>query len=359
MDIFSLGFSVSNLGAKSYQKLLAGLGNPKKAWEGSSAEYEDLGIKGVALAKFENFRNTFDSNQYIKLLEKEKVQFVSFSDKKYPEALKMLPDPPIGIYCMGNLTFLSENFSIGVVGTRKITDYGKSTTEFLVEGLVKNNACIISGLALGVDASAHRQALESGGATIAVLACGVNCCNPSENYALYREILKKNGLIVSEYPLSVRPNKGTFLMRNRIIASLSNGVLVTEAAEKSGSLVTAEWGFRLSKKVFAVPGLINSSMSKGSLSLLKKGAILVTEAEDILKEYNDMPKISSISEKIRLKLSENERVIFDLIQNEGIAIDDLTRKTKMSVRGVSVILSNLEIRGLVRSASGKWQAVAR
>ena len=355
MDTFSLSFVVSNLGSKSYQKLLSKFGDSEKAWNGSHSEYEEVGIKGLALSKFENFRKIFAGNKYVKLLEKENVVFVSFLDKAYPKTLKKLPDPPIGIFCKGNLKLLKNKLSIGVVGTRKITEYGKSATRFLVEGLAESNVCIVSGLAIGVDAAAHRAAIESGGATVAVLACGVDCCSPSENYSLYRNIIRSNGLIVSEYPVSLNPNKGTFLARNRIIAALSNGILVTEAAEGSGSLVTADWGFRLSKKVFAVPGSINSPMSKGSISLLKKGAILVTEVEDIFNAYRNGEKnIGKITTTKKSNLSKEEKTVIDLIQSENMTTDDLVKKIKFEVPVVSRILSGLELKGVIKNVNGKW-----
>ncbi len=216
MDTFSLCFAVSNLGPKSYQKLIARFGNSEKAWNGSATQYEELGIKKVALSKFENFRKDFDIDKYLTFLEKENVVFVSFFDKTYPKNLKKLHDSPIGLFCKGNVNLLKNKFSVGVVGTRKITEYGKSTTQFLVEGLVDRGACIVSGLAIGVDAVSHGTTILNQGSTIAVLACGVDCGNPSENYSLYKDILASNGLIVSEYPLLAHPNKGTFLMRNRI-----------------------------------------------------------------------------------------------------------------------------------------------
>jgi len=355
MDVFSLGFAVSNLGPKSYQKLLEKFGNSEKAWIGASWEYKEAGVKGVALAKFEHFRNTFDSKTYIRLLEKENIQFISFLDKKYPKGLKMLPDPPIGLFCKGNTDLLKSKFSVGVVGTRKITEYGKTVTATLVTGLVNHGVSIISGLAIGVDAAAHRATIESCGSTVAVLACGVDCCSPSENYSLYRNIIRSNSLIISEYPVSLNPNKGTFLARNRIIAALSDGVLVTEAAEGSGSLVTADWGFRLSKKVFAVPGSIDSPMSKGSISLLKKGAILVTEVEDILNAYSKGEKnIGKKTTTKKLNLSKEEKTVIDLIQSESMTTDDLVKKIKFEVRVVSRILSGLELKGVIKNVNGKW-----
>lgn len=330
MDEYSLAFSTSNLGPKSYQKILSKLGSSKSAWKGSESRYEEIGIKGITYDRFEKFRKSFDIKKYVEKLKLENISFISFLDKEYPQNLKKLENPPIGIFARGNLELLrhseldsesikpldkisdrarNDRLSIAVVGTRKITSYGKTITESLVVGLTNNGACIVSGLALGVDATAHRVCLQNHGATIAVLACGVDCCSPSENYSLYRDILKGNGLIVSEYPLAQRPNKGMFLARNRIIAALSDGVLVTEAAEDSGSLVTADWAKKLEKKVFAVPGMITSRMSDGSLKLLKQGAKLVSNEQDILGEFRTHSSEFRIAtQKLKtLKLNKEER----------------------------------------------------
>lgn len=363
MDVFSLGFSVSNLGPKSFQRLVNKFGSPKKAWEGSQKEFAELGIAGLTYKKFDKFRKDFDSVQYTGQLKKVGVKFVSFFDKEYPESFKRLENPPIGIFCKGNLKLLDSSpthrmIRIAVVGTRKITQYGKSATESIVSDLAGNNICIVSGLALGVDGASHKVSLENNGLTIAVMPCGVDCCRPSENFSLYRKILDNNGLIISEYPLSTPPNKGTFLARNRLIAALSDGVLVTEAAEGSGSLVTAEWGLKLGKKVFAVPGPITSRMSDGSLKLLKKGAKLVTEGKDILQEFkiNKKLKIKNEKEKYK-KLSQDERAIVKLLENEEMTVDELSKRVNYSVPVTMQVLGVMEIKGIIKSINGRYKVI--
>ncbi len=355
VDIFSLCFSVSNIGPKRYQTLLNKFETVEEAWNGTKEQYYELSIKYKTFDTFNNFRKTFDIEKYITKLNKEKVVFISFLDKRYPKGLKKLENPPIGIFVKGNIGLLKPELRIGVVGTRKITTYGKSATETLVSDLVSNGVCIVSGLALGVDGTAHRTAVSNNGKTIAVLACGVDCCLPSENYSLYIDILKNKGLIVSEYPLSQTPNKGTFLARNRIIAALSDGVLVTEAANDSGSLVTAEWGLKLEKKVFAVPGQITSRMSDGSLKLLKQGAKLVTRVEDILDEFRDQR--SNIKSKLKSQkfknLTNDERKIVLLLENEPLTIDEISKKTKVDVLKTIQLIGELELKGVVKNERGK------
>jgi DNA processing protein len=355
MDEFALAFSVSNIGPKGYQRLLAKFENSKAAWEGEKEEFYDLGIKDVTYEKFDKFRKSFDINKYVLELKKAGSSYVSFTDRRYPDNLKRIENPPIGLFVKGNDSLLSTKLSIGVVGTRKMTSYGREVTEFLVLSLVQNDVCIISGLALGVDGAAHRAAVMNHGKTIAVLACGVDCCTPSENYSLYSDILKNNGLVISEYPLSQPPNKGTFLARNRIVAALSNGILITEAAFGSGSLVTADYALKYGKKVFAVPGPINSKMSEGSTSLLKKGAKLVTEVEDILREFSISNAPFSLTSKMKkFNLSKEEKKIVSLLENEGMTIDEVSKKIKISHPQLMALISGLELKKIIINRSGKF-----
>lgn len=348
MDKYSLAFSLSNLGPKSFQNTVNKFGNAKKAWEGSKMAYYELGIKKKKYENFAKFRENFNIDNYVLKLAKEKAAYVSYFDKQYPQEFRKLENPPIGIFCKGNLSLLKSRIKIAVVGTRKITNYGSDITESIVSDLASSGVCIVSGLALGVDGLSHKVSLQNSGSTIAVMPCGVDCCLPSENYSIYREILINNGLIVSEYPLSQPPNKGTFLARNRLIAALSDGVLVTEAAEDSGSLVTADWGFKLKKQVFAVPGPINSQMAKGSLKLLKQGAKLVTEGEDVLKEFK-IHKAKSKKDNQKFQgLSPEEKKVVELLDNEEMNIDEIARKLKLPVSQIFISISNLELKGIIR-----------
>ena len=324
MNNYSLAFSVSPLGPKRFQAILNKFPSLEDALHATQKEYQEIGIVGLTFKKFDEFRKKFDINDYEKTLQKAGVTFIGFTEPLYPKKLKELENPPIGLFCLGNVLLLKNKSCIAIVGTRKITEYGKSVTEQIAGDLSKNGMCIISGLALGVDGISHRVTLENRGATIAVLACGVDCCTPSENYSLYKRILDDNGLIVSEYPLSQPPNKGTFLARNRIVAALSDGVLVTEASSDSGSLVTAEWGLRLNKKVFAVPGPINSAMAQGSLMLLKQGAKLVTEAEDIFQALSIQKKVIR-NTTVYKNLKSEEKKIIALLENEEMTVDELSK----------------------------------
>ncbi|MBI2033257.1 MAG: DNA-protecting protein DprA, partial [Candidatus Levybacteria bacterium] len=213
-------------------QLLETFGTAKNAWEASPVDLKEV-LKDTLSSQFETFRKNFSIESYEKQLQAKNVSFLILSDSEYPKLLAVIPNPPFVLYIKGNKSILADTM-IGIVGTRKVTSYGREVTEMFAGELTQTGFTIVSGLAMGVDAIAHKATLENDGKTVAVLGCGVDCCFPVENQRLYDAILEKDGVIVSEYPIGTTPNKGTFPSRNRIIAGLSQGVLVTEGAEDSG-----------------------------------------------------------------------------------------------------------------------------
>ena len=214
----------------------------------------------------------------------KKIKTIKINNKEYPEKLKQLENPPKQIYVLGDWGILND-FSIAIVGCRLCSDYGKNMAQSIAYNLAKHNINVISGLALGIDTNAHLGCLMNRGKTIAVVAHGLDMIYPTQNINLANEIIEKGGAIISEYPVGVRPRKENFPERNRLISGLSNGVVVIEAKEKSGSLITVECALEQGKDVFAVPGNINSSNSIGKNNLIKEGAKITTCVNDILEEY--------------------------------------------------------------------------
>ena len=214
----------------------------------------------------------------------KKIKTIKINNKEYPEKLKQLENPPKQIYVLGDWGILND-FSIAIVGCRLCSDYGKNMAQSIAYNLAKHNINVISGLALGIDTNAHLGCLMNRGKTIAVVAHGLDMIYPTQNINLANEIIEKGGAIISEYPVGVRPRKENFPERNRLISGLSNGVVVIEAKEKSGSLITVECALEQGKDVFAVPGNINSSNSIGTNNLIKEGAKITTCVNDILEEY--------------------------------------------------------------------------
>lgn len=357
MDQFSLGLSLfEGIGPKKYLGLIKKFGSAENAWEKlDSSNSKDTGISENLFQKFNLFRFEFKLDDYLQKLKKTKATFVSYTDQRYPNSLKDLDAPPIGIFCKGNLELLSSKNNIGVVGARKITSYGRDVTQHITSELSRNYMVITSGLALGVDASAHQTAIDLKGGTIAVLGCGVDCVSPTENQDLYEKILDNNGLIISEYPLGMPPSKGSFPARNRIIAALSLGVLITEAAEDSGSLITAEEALKLGRKVFAVPGPITSQMSRGSLKLLKQGAKLVSSADDILDELSMKDQKSNVknTEQILKTLNAQEKKVVSLLETESLSLDSLSKIAKIPIHTLLGVVTKLELQGILKNVRGE------
>ncbi len=355
-----LGFSsFSGIGPGKFVKLLNEFGTAEKAWKADLSSLEK--VLGKALTpQFIDFRDKFSISDYEKRLKKVGVSFLILTDKDYPKLLSQIKKPPFILYVKGEFSFNSaENLkTIAVVGTRRITEYGKQVTESLTTDLVNNGFVTVSGLALGVDATAHKATIANKGRTIAVLGCGVDCCYPRENQRIYTNILESGGAIVSEYPLGEPPSKGSFPSRNRIISGLSQGVIVTEGAADSGALYTATDAFENNRPVFAVPGPITSSLSKGPHSLIAKGAKLISGAEEILAELrithsagsgqaNQESGFGSI--KSIKGSTKDEQKIIDILQNENMHFDQIVKLTKIDSSKLGSILSLMEMKGLIRS----------
>ena len=394
---FWLAFSAfPGVGPVRFALLLSHFGNAKKAWEASTQDLLRINFGEVLTNKLDTFRREFSVEGYAKKVTDMGIATLILTDEKYPKLLKQIPDPPFVLYVRGHRRAAEvghENFfvpqfsreesqlshkgkparkdanrknfesspqpskawninkSIAVVGTRKVTSYGREVTWLLTQQLAAAGLTIVSGLALGVDAEAHKAAIEAGGKTIAVLGCGVDCCNPPSNRWLYDKIIDGNGVIISEMPLSHEPNRGLFPARNRIISGLSLGVLVTEGAKDSGSLITARNAAEQGREVFAVPGPITSSLSKGPTELIKKGAKLVTAAEDILEELNIKGSTSRTSSKGRNfdGATGEEKKIIQILENEPLNFDEIVRIIGWPAGTVGSLLSIMEIKGMVKN----------
>lgn len=348
------------IGPARFSKLLAKFETATRAWNATADRLIDAGIGGTLVAEFDKFRNTTNLSEYAEKLKEKQIDFLTFQDTRYPKKLLELDRPPYVLYTVGNQSlFLEEAFA--VVGTRTITNYGMEVTRMFTTELVSNGFVIVSGLALGVDACVHQTTLDLQGKTIAVLGCGVDCPNPRENSQLYADIIKSGGLIVSEIPPGMDPNKGSFLARNRIIAGLSLGVLVTEGAEDSGALTTAEYAFKLKRPVFAVPGPITSRFSKGPYKLINKGGKLVTSPEDIIKELKSQTlnsKSSSRGEAGQIKTgTKEEEKILKLLENETLLFDEIVIKTGMDSSRLGSLLTMMEVKGMIKSSGWGFSIV--
>ena len=243
---------------------------------------EDNKLSKDIIEEILNNKNRNNLEEYIKYMKKNQIHIITMFDKEYPEKLKVIYDKPIALFYKGNINLLKKDI-IAIVGSRMCSLYGKTVSYEIAKELSENDKCIISGLAKGIDVYAHIGSLKYSGRTIAVLAHGFDMIYPIENKKIYEEIIKNNGLILSEHIMGEKLEKRNFPERNRIISGLSDGILVVEAGEKSGALITAEFGLEDGKEIFAIPGNINSLNSKGTNNLIKEGAYIVTSAKDILE----------------------------------------------------------------------------
>lgn len=286
---------------------------------------------------------------YIEEIQNKKIWYLSIFNREYPEELANIYDPPAVIYGVGKKEKLSSNFKVAIVGSRRASAYGLWAAKKIASDLSKNSATIVSGLAYGIDAQSHFGGLEGEGSTIAVLASSPNLIYPRGNLKLSKKIIEEGGILVSEYPPDTKPIPGYFPRRNRIISGLSKAIIVVEADVKSGALITVDQGLEQGRSIFAVPGNINSNMSKGTNNLIKEGAKLYTSIEDFCEEFSDFTNISNKRKGFQEeKFSDMEKkIIQTLIEHGNIGLEQISFFSKINIKDVQGVLNILEIKGIV------------
>ena len=272
---------IKNLGSKRKLKLLELYKTPEKIYKLTKEELMNInGIGEIIANDIIISKNEKILNYHIKYMEENNIKIINICEKNYPQLLKEIYDPPVSLYVKGNIEILNSK-NIGIVGCRECTEYGKKAAKYFAYNLAKQNINIVSGLARGVDSYAHLGSLSTG-RTVAVLGNGLDMIYPKENIELENAIIRRGGAIISEYPCGTNPDKMNFPARNRIISGMSNGIIVIEAKEKSGTLITVDFALEQGREVFVVPGNINSINSVGTNDLIKQGAKLVTTYSDII-----------------------------------------------------------------------------
>ncbi|MCK4753917.1 MAG: DNA-processing protein DprA, partial [Calditrichia bacterium] len=285
-------------------------------------------------------------------LKNNGIKVLTYWDNIYPARLKKIYDAPVILFYIGDISVLKTD-AIGVVGTRNPSEYGKMVTEKICHDLVKYNLTIVSGLARGIDTVAHRTVVKNGGKTVAVLGCGLDQIYPPENKNLAKHIIE-NGVIISEYRIGTIPDPVNFPKRNRIISGLSLGVLVSEAGEKSGALITAFQALDQNREVFAIPGPISSRKSIGTNQLIKQGAKLVQETDDIIQELeSQLGNVESVEQQTETILKGFENTLYGMLSQEPVHIDLLARQSERTTSEVLSVLLTLELLGVVKQLSGK------
>jgi len=364
------------IGSRRGKNLLEKFKTPKAILEASLdeiAEIENIG-REVA-ARIVDERKKVELDHHLKLIERNDVKLIPLNSEAYPVNLKSIFDPPLVLFIKGEI-LPQDYFSIAVVGTRLASFYGRTMAEKLSRELVEKGFTIVSGGARGIDTFSHQAALRAKGRTLAVLGCGLDITYPQENKKLFEEIIG-NGALVSEFPLSTRPDKGNFPMRNRIISGLSLGVVVIEAPHKSGALITVTHANDQGREVFSIPGHADSFVSKGSNQLLREGAKLVENADDVIEELEpilkskinelkaDQTKLSRNAqdkeqkpkEPVMVKdsaaASQEETAIYNHLCAQPLQIDELVEKTNMDIPKISGILLQLQLKRLIKQLPGK------
>lgn len=348
-------------GSKSLLKLKRAFSNWQEAFQATLTELAKAGLDEKVALEFVSERNKIEPEKEWEILEKENIKVITPEDKNYPPLLKEIYDPPALLYLKGELAKDQDPFPLAVVGTRQITAYGRQITLEIVGALARAGLTIVSGLALGVDALAHAATLSQNGRTIAVLGSGLDQASvyPRQNCQLARQILEKGGAILSEFPTGSLPLRHHFPFRNRLISGLSLGTLVIEAAEDSGSLITARSALEQNREVFSVPGSIFSPFSLGPNNLLKMGAKVVTEAQDILDALHLEKAEALIENRKILPETAEEAAILKILGREPLHIDEIAKQTAMPSRLVSSTLTLMEMKGKIRNLGGMMYVVAR
>ena len=359
-DKFWLGFNlVKGIGPAKLQALLDTFKDVSAAWQATERDLERIGLDRRAIATFLETRANVDLDAYVDQVRDAGVTLLTWESDNYPRYLREAPAPPPVLYVAGEV-LEQDRWAVAVVGTRRLSSYGRQMTRELVTGLVQNNVTIVSGLARGIDGIAHKTAVEMGGRTIAVLGSGIDCLYPPEHRGLARRIIKEQrGAIISDYPLGTQPEAKNFPPRNRIISGLSLGVLVIEAGQRSGALITANFALEQNREVFAVPGNANSRASAGTNRLIQQGAKLVTAAEDILEELNLTMAPQQMVVQMAMPESEEEEALLEVMTREPSHVDELCRASGMSSAEVRSTLAILELKGMEQQVGGMRYVLVR
>lgn len=347
--------SIDGLGPIRLRAILDYFKDAKLAWEANGLEIRKLGIPQNVVDLLLETRKKLEPEKYAQSIKDLGIKWLTIFDKNYPKLLSQIYDPPMVLYYKGEVKDWNGP-SIAIVGTRKITGYGRTVTEQFTRELVYSGLTIVSGLALGVDAQAHWTAVRNRGQTLAVLGSGLNQIYPTENRQLADEIIKGHGAVISEFTPDQSSMPGNFPSRNRIIAGLSKAVLVTEAATDSGSLITARLAVEVGREVFAVPGPITSSLSKGPIDLIRQGAKAVFSPSEVLEELGlNQIKSVLVKGKNQTDLSQDEIKVLECLENETRHIDGIGRMLGFPSSKISALLLKMEISGVVQNlGSGNY-----
>ena len=349
--MYWVGFNmVKGIGAVRFKALLDGFGNAEAAWNASPEALVEAGMSRKIVESFQRVRKGVSLEQIWDRLQSLGVEVLTWNDEDYPRHLKEIDQPPPILYVRGSL-LPEDEWAVAIVGTRRVTSYGRQVAEEVATTLAQNGVTIISGLARGVDSIAHQAAVNTGGRTLAVLGNGVDLIYPPENRRLASQIME-HGALVSDYALGTPPDGVNFPPRNRIISGLSMAVIIVEAGMTSGALITASFAAEQGRDVFAVPGNINAPQSQGTNRLIRDGAQPLLDPQDVLEALNLTMVTEHRAVRVALPADPVESRLYKLLSHEPMHVDEIRAQTDMPIETVSATLAMMELKGMVRQVGG-------
>jgi DNA processing protein len=351
-----IGFTyVKGIGAVRFQRLLDRFGDAESAWKAAPTELAEAGLSLKLIERLIALREKVDLTRIWDQIQAKGIQVLTWMDEAYPQRLKEIDQPPPVLYLRGDLSG-EDDWAVAIVGSRRVTPYGRQVTEEIASFLAANGVTVVSGLARGVDALAHSAALRAGGRTLAVLGSGVDRIYPPEHRSLTEQIFE-HGAVLSDYAPGTPPEASNFPPRNRIISGLSMAVVVVEAGKTSGALITAEFAAEQGREIFAVPGNILAPQSKGTNKLIQQGALPLLSADDIMQALNLTRVGQHKAARKALPADEVEAKLLTAMSEEPLHVDEIRNKTGLPVEKVSATLVMMELKGMVRQV-GNMQYVA-
>ena len=353
-DKFWLAFaSIEKISSKFTISLYDYFGDIKKAW---NSTYNDLinidGIKSNQIETFLSFRDKTNPDKCLNYIYEKNIKFFHLESEEYPFLLKQIPNPPACVLYLGDLNRCNFNKTLAIVGSRKVTYSAKKTLKRLIQRFANTDLCVVSGLAIGADTEAHKNAIENNLSTIAVLGGGFDFLYPQENKNLFSSIVQDHGVVMTEYWPTFAPISWRFPSRNRIVAALSFGTVVLEAKLKSGALITANLCLDYCRELMCVPGDLNNPNTEGIYHLLKNGATMVTDAEDIMETMKWTFSSKQYKKEDLPELNEFEKKVFDIIRLEEADFDLISQKAGLTVDETMLHLTTLELKGLIKQTEG-------
>ena len=348
---------VKGIGAVRFKTLLDAFGSAEAAWNATPQALQDAGLSAKIVDTFQRVRKGVSLEQVAERIQSLGVQVLTWDDETYPRHLKEIDQPPPVLYVRGNLK-TEDEWAVAMVGTRKVTAYGRQVAEEVATALAHNGVTIVSGLARGVDSIAHQAALNAGGRTLAVLGNGVDLNYPPENRKLADQIMQQ-GALVSDYALGTQPDGQNFPPRNRIISGLSLAVIIVEAGDTSGALITAGFAAEQGRDVFAVPGNINAPQSRGTNRLIRDGAQPLLSPQDVLEALNLTMVTEHQAARVTLPTDPLEARLYKLLSQQPKHVDEIRAEASLPIETVSATLAMMELKGMVRQVGGMHYVAVR